>query len=105
MVNTSDDFSVFVKDSLKEMLGPKKRVQVHTVKHDRMNDRLNLSKTIGMKTRFECTRCFRSWSSACGVTQWYYKLDVHRSRAGHILGCSLYYKVFSYTQKCERCDG
>ena len=44
MVNTSDDFAVFVKDSLKEMLGPSKRVSVHTLKHDRMNSQLDGSK-------------------------------------------------------------
>ena len=58
-----------------------------------------------MKIRFECPNCHRSWSSANGVTMWFYKLDVHKDRAGKVLGCSLYYKVHTYTQKCERCDG
>ena len=37
MVNTTDDFVVLVRDSLRETVGPSKKVSVHTLKHDRMN--------------------------------------------------------------------
>ena len=111
MVNTTTDFADLVKDSLRETLGGSKKVSVHPLMHDRMNDQLQTFKSkngkngMNMKIKFECARCSRTWSSSYGNTQWYYKLDVHRDSAGQVLGCSLYFKVHTYTQKCERCDG
>ena len=58
-----------------------------------------------MKIKFECPNCKRSWSSLYGNTQWYYKLDVQRDSSYHVTGCTLYFKVHTYTQKCEKCDG
>ena len=110
MVNTTEDFVQHVRNNLRETVGYGKSVNVTPLHDDRMNSQLETFKGkngkpgINMKTKFECTTCHREWSSMYGNTQWYYKLEILRS-GEKITGCKLFFKVHTYTQKCERCNG
>ena len=77
------------------------------LKDDSMNSQLKQFKTssgknnerlgIGMKIKFECPKCHKTWSSAYGNTQWFYKLDIRRKKTGGLIGCALFLKVHTYT--------
>ena len=82
-------------------LGPSNNVKVVALMDDRMNNKLATfgskgHRGISMKIRFECPNCHKTWTSLYGNTQWYYKLEIYRSRRGRILGCTLSFKVHTY---------
>ena len=103
MVNESQSFTRLLKDNMRLTLGPDKDVKIVALFDNRMNDSLDGSCTIKQKIKFECPTCKKEWSSACGVTQWFYKLQILKDRRGSVLGCTLFFKVHAYTQKCLRC--
>ena len=108
MANTTADFIKYVEENLQYTAGASKSIKVSPQFGDGMNDQLKTFKNgMNMKIRFECTGigCGRDWTSACGITQWYYCLKPIRNQRGSILGYQLFFKVHAYTQKCERCEG
>ena len=115
MANTTEDFTKLVKSCMQKLAGAGKKCSVKALKDDSMNAHLKTFSTvsgkkkkgpgINMKIKYECPSCKKEWTSGCGNTQWYYKLETQKGPNGDgVTGYTLHFKVHSYYQKCEKCN-